>query len=72
MPTTDLSFFFKDMKLESDEKRRVITVIESEGITYEQLKSSITNEDLLELEFSSDIRDAILEQARILSSATVC
>ena len=67
----DLSSFFQDLKLDSEEKKRAIAVLEHEGVTFEQLKSEITDEDLKELEFASETRDAILERARILSSATV-
>ena len=67
----DLSSFFQDLKLDSDEKKRAIAVLEHEGVTFEQLKSEITDEDLKELEFASETRVAILERARTLSSATV-
>ncbi len=71
MPANDLSYFFQDIELESDEKLRIIKILESEAVTYEQLKSKITDEDLQELEFTPEIRTAILERAKILSTATV-
>jgi hypothetical protein len=71
MPANDLSYFFQDIELESDEKLRIIKIFKSEGVTYEQLKSDITEEDLQELEFTPEIRNAILERARMLSTATV-
>ena len=71
MPANDLSYFFQDIELESDEKLRIIKILESEGVTYEQLKSDITEEDLQELEFTPEIRNAILERARMLSTAMV-
>ncbi len=42
----DLSLFIQGVNLESDEKQRVITILKREAVTYAQLMSNITNEDL--------------------------
>jgi hypothetical protein len=71
MVDVDIAIFFEGLKVADDEKKQALSILKSEGVTFSQLKSDITDEDLQELNFSREMRAAILEQARVLSTATV-
>jgi hypothetical protein len=67
----DIAIFFEGLKVADDEKKQSLSILKSECVTFAQLKSDITDEDLQELNFSRQMRAAILEQARVLGTATV-
>ena len=71
MSVSELSLFFAGVTLESEQKQQALEILDREGVTFDQLKSDITDEDLQELGFTAESRNAILERARNLSSATV-